>query len=527
MSGDLLDQSSITSIVARVKPDEIYNLAAQSFVPTSWDQPVLTGEFTALGVTRVLEAIRAVNSRDSLLSGVELGDVRQSPSTRRRTRRRRSIRARRTASPKSTAIGSRSTIASRTTSSLCSGILFNHEVQPPRERIRDAQDHRRRGAHQARPREASLRLGNLDAQRDWGFRRRLRARDVADAAATDARRLRDRDRRNAQRRAISCAAAFAAAGPGSYENATSCRSALLRPAEVDVARRRREQGAARCSAGSRRSRSRARRDDGAAPTSSACAAEPPCNDARPVTGAGGFVGRHLLALPVRDEGHGASARETASTSATPRALRAARPSRTAPTSIVHLAGQAFVPESTARDPLATPWTSTPVGTAKLLEAARAVRELAVSAGASGVVCLSSSPRSTARAAPERCRSTRRLAPRRPTPTRRARRPPKRFARRVRALYGLDVARRAGVQPHRAGTGRAFRRRARSRAQLARIAAGGPQRDVRRQPRRAARLPRRARRRGRIRRAARRRPSAAKCITFVAASRSPYARCCAS
>src|ERR1700682_2401557 len=63
VSGDLLDQSSITSIVARIKPDEIYNLAAQSFVPTSWDQPVLTGEFTALGVTRVLEAIRANNPK--------------------------------------------------------------------------------------------------------------------------------------------------------------------------------------------------------------------------------------------------------------------------------------------------------------------------------------------------------------------------------------------------------------------------------------------------------------------------------
>src|SRR5208283_2604051 len=56
VSGDLLDQSSITSIVADVRPTEVYNLAAQSFVPTSWAQPVLTGEFTALGVTRVLEA---------------------------------------------------------------------------------------------------------------------------------------------------------------------------------------------------------------------------------------------------------------------------------------------------------------------------------------------------------------------------------------------------------------------------------------------------------------------------------------
>ena len=61
VSGDLLDQSSMTHLIANVKPDEIYNLAAQSFVPTSWSQPVLTGEFTALGVTRVLEAIRGVD----------------------------------------------------------------------------------------------------------------------------------------------------------------------------------------------------------------------------------------------------------------------------------------------------------------------------------------------------------------------------------------------------------------------------------------------------------------------------------
>ena len=61
VSGDLLDQSSMSSIIAGVRPHEIYNLAAQSFVPTSWQQPVLTGEFTALGVTRVLKAIRGVD----------------------------------------------------------------------------------------------------------------------------------------------------------------------------------------------------------------------------------------------------------------------------------------------------------------------------------------------------------------------------------------------------------------------------------------------------------------------------------
>src|SRR5579859_2316941 len=60
---DLLDQYSLIEVMQKVGPDEVYNLAAQSFVPTSWNQPVLTGEFTALGVTRVLEAIRLVNPR--------------------------------------------------------------------------------------------------------------------------------------------------------------------------------------------------------------------------------------------------------------------------------------------------------------------------------------------------------------------------------------------------------------------------------------------------------------------------------
>src|ERR1700681_1934587 len=61
VSGDLLDQSSMSSIIEAVKPHEVYNLAAQSFVPASWSQPVLTGEFTALGVTRILEAVRYID----------------------------------------------------------------------------------------------------------------------------------------------------------------------------------------------------------------------------------------------------------------------------------------------------------------------------------------------------------------------------------------------------------------------------------------------------------------------------------
>jgi GDPmannose 4,6-dehydratase len=98
VSGDLLDQTSIMAIVNDIRPQEIYNLAAQSFVPASWNQPVLTGEFTALGVTRVLEAIRHADPsiRFYQASSSEMFGKR---------RRRRSIRAARTASQRSTATG--------------------------------------------------------------------------------------------------------------------------------------------------------------------------------------------------------------------------------------------------------------------------------------------------------------------------------------------------------------------------------------------------------------------------------------
>ena len=75
--GDLLDQYSLSSLLAKVQPDEIYNLAAQSFVPTSWTQPVLTGEFTALGVTKMLEANTAHAAQGSILPSLLFGDVRK------------------------------------------------------------------------------------------------------------------------------------------------------------------------------------------------------------------------------------------------------------------------------------------------------------------------------------------------------------------------------------------------------------------------------------------------------------------
>lgn len=126
LSGDLLDQSSITSILNDVQPDEIYNLAAQSFVPASWTQPVLTGEFTALGVTRVLEAIRQVNPaiRFYQASSSEMfGNAVESPQTEKTPFYPRS--------PYGVAkvYGHWITVNYRESYDLfaCSGICFNHE----------------------------------------------------------------------------------------------------------------------------------------------------------------------------------------------------------------------------------------------------------------------------------------------------------------------------------------------------------------------------------------------------------------
>ncbi len=168
VSGDLLDQSSITSIVARVKPDEVYNLAAQSFVPTSWEQPVLTGEFTGLGVTRVLEAIRTVNPKirfyqasSSEMFGGKVQNVPQNESTAFYPR-----------SPYGVAklYGHWITINYRESYDLfaVSGILFNHESERRGKefvtrKISDGVARIKLGLTR------ELRLGNLDARRDWGF----------------------------------------------------------------------------------------------------------------------------------------------------------------------------------------------------------------------------------------------------------------------------------------------------------------------------------------------------------------------
>jgi GDPmannose 4,6-dehydratase len=167
VSGDLLDQSSMTSIVARVKPDEVYNLAAQSFVPTSWDQPVLTGEFTALGVTRVLEAIRSVNPRIRFYqasSSEMFGKVQAVPQDENTPFYPRS--------PYGVAklYGHWITINYRESYDLfaVSGILFNHESERRGKefvtrKITDGVARIKLGLAK------ELRLGNLEARRDWGF----------------------------------------------------------------------------------------------------------------------------------------------------------------------------------------------------------------------------------------------------------------------------------------------------------------------------------------------------------------------
>ena len=164
---DLLDQLSIVNLLREVRPQEVYNLAAQSFVPTSWLQPLLTGEFTALGVTRMLEAVRLVDPsiRFYQASSSEMfGKVQEEPQNERTPFWPRS--------PYGVAkvYGHWITVNYRESYGLfaCSGILFNHE-SPLRgkefvsRKVTDAAARIKLGAQQ------ELRLGNLDALRDWGF----------------------------------------------------------------------------------------------------------------------------------------------------------------------------------------------------------------------------------------------------------------------------------------------------------------------------------------------------------------------
>ena len=165
--GDLLDQLSLISLVQEYQPDEVYNLAAQSFVPTSWQQPVLTGEFTALGVTRMLEAVRLAkpDARFYQASSSEMfGKVQEVPQTETTSFYPRSPYG------VSKVYGHWITVNYRESYDLftSSGILFNHES--PRRGIEFVSRKITHGVALIREGLAtSLALGNLDAQRDWGF----------------------------------------------------------------------------------------------------------------------------------------------------------------------------------------------------------------------------------------------------------------------------------------------------------------------------------------------------------------------
>ncbi|HEY1653657.1 MAG TPA: GDP-mannose 4,6-dehydratase [Candidatus Tumulicola sp.] len=231
VSGDLLDQTSMTSIVNDVRPDEFYNLAAQSFVPTSWNQPVLTGEFTALGVTRALEAVRHVDPaiRFYQASSSEMfGKVCEVPQTEATPFYPRS--------PYGVAkvYGHWITVNYRESYGMyaCSGMLFNHE-SPRRgkefvtRKISDGVARIKLGLAR------HLHLGNLDAQRDWGFAGDyVRAMWLMLQADEPDDYVIATGRTHSVREFVRIA--FEVAGLGSYEPYVVSDPRFVRPAEVDA-----------------------------------------------------------------------------------------------------------------------------------------------------------------------------------------------------------------------------------------------------------------------------------------------------
>jgi GDPmannose 4,6-dehydratase len=230
VSADLLDQTSLVDAMASVKPDEIYNLAAQSFVATSWTQPVLTGEFTAIGVTRMLEAMKRASPKARFYqasSSEMFGKVRETPQTEHTSFYPRS--------PYGVAkvYGHWITVNYRESFGLhaSSGILFNHE-SPRRglefvtRKVTDAVARIKLG------RAKELRLGNLDARRDWGY-----AADYVDAMW----RMLQLDEPEdfvvgtGETRSVKdlCDIAFKVAGLD-WQEFVKVDPAFFRPAEVDV-----------------------------------------------------------------------------------------------------------------------------------------------------------------------------------------------------------------------------------------------------------------------------------------------------
>jgi GDPmannose 4,6-dehydratase len=229
LQGDLLDQASLVAALRETQPDELYNLGAQSFVPTSWNQPVLTAEFTALGVTRVLEAIRQVDERIRFYqasSSEMFGKVRQSPQDETTPFYPRS--------PYGVAkvYGHFITVNYRESFGLyaVSGILFNHES--PRRGLEFVTRKVSDGAARIKLGLANeLRLGNIDSHRDWGF-----AGDYVKAMWMMLQQPEPRDYVIATGEAHSvrdlCQVAFSHLGLD-YQDYVVVDRALVRPAEVD------------------------------------------------------------------------------------------------------------------------------------------------------------------------------------------------------------------------------------------------------------------------------------------------------
>jgi GDPmannose 4,6-dehydratase len=228
--GDLLDQYSLASLLGAIEPREVYNLAAQSFVPTSWNQPVLTGEFTALGVTKMLEAVRhtAPKTRFYQASSSEMfGRVRESPQNELTPFYPRSPYG------VAKAYGHFITVNYRESFGIfaVSGILFNHE-SPRRglefvtRKVSDGVARIRLGLTD------KLHLGNLDARRDWGF-----AGDYVDAMWRMLQRDQARDFVVATAETHSvrelCQIAFARADLD-WEKHVVIDPAFIRPAEIDL-----------------------------------------------------------------------------------------------------------------------------------------------------------------------------------------------------------------------------------------------------------------------------------------------------
>lgn len=231
LDGDLLDQLSLIKAVRQARPDEVYNLAAQSFVPVSWSQPVLTGEFSALGVTKVLEAVRLADwpIRFYQASSSEMfGKVQEVPQTEQTPFYPRS--------PYGIAkvYGHWITVNYRESYGLfaCSGILFNHES--PRRGLEFAPRKIARAVARIKlGKQKELRLGNLDARRDWGY-----AMDYVRAMWLMLQQPHPDDYVIATGETHSVAEftemAFRRAGIEHWRDYVVVDPALLRPAEVDL-----------------------------------------------------------------------------------------------------------------------------------------------------------------------------------------------------------------------------------------------------------------------------------------------------